>query len=67
MLIGATPLPDGLPLECVDQNRAVIEHVTELTILIALMGVGLALDRPLQRAVDGEAGTPGRCCSLPCH
>ena len=47
MLIGVTPLPDGLPLD-VDQNRAVIEHVTELTILIALMGVGLALDRPLQ-------------------
>ena len=47
MLIGVTPLPDGLPLD-VDENRAAIEHVTELTVLVALMGVGLALDRPLQ-------------------
>ncbi len=47
MLIGLTPLPDGLPLDPQD-NRAVIEHVTELVVLVALMGVGLALDRPLQ-------------------
>jgi NhaP-type Na+/H+ or K+/H+ antiporter len=47
MLIGFTSLPDGLPLD-VEQNRDAIEHVTELTVLIALMGVGLALDRPLQ-------------------
>lgn len=47
MLIGVTPLPDGLPLD-VDENRAAIEHVAELAVLIALMGVGLALDRPLQ-------------------
>ncbi|WP_104106079.1 cation:proton antiporter [Nocardioides sp. 616] len=47
MLIGLTPLPDGLPLDPV-ANRAVIEHVTELTVLIALMGVGLAIDRPLR-------------------
>ncbi len=46
MLIGLTPLPDGMPLDP-QQNRATIEHVTELTVLIALMGVGLALDRPL--------------------
>lgn len=46
MLIGLTPLVDGLPLGP-QQNRAVIEHVTELTVLVALMGVGLALDRPL--------------------
>ena len=46
MLIGATPLPEGMPLDPQD-NRALIEHVTELTILVALMGVGLALDRPL--------------------
>jgi sodium/hydrogen antiporter len=47
MLIGVTPLPDGLPLD-VEANRGAIELVTELTVLIALMGVGLALDRPLQ-------------------
>lgn len=46
MLIGLTPLPDGMPLDP-QENRAVIEHVTELTVLVALMGVGLALDRPL--------------------
>ncbi|HLN78111.1 MAG TPA: cation:proton antiporter [Nocardioidaceae bacterium] len=28
-------------------NRAFVEHLTEFTVLIALMGVGLALDRPL--------------------
>jgi NhaP-type Na+/H+ or K+/H+ antiporter len=46
MLIGATPLPEGMPLDP-QTNRVVIEHVTELAILVALMGVGLALDRPL--------------------
>ncbi|WP_091730019.1 cation:proton antiporter domain-containing protein [Nocardioides scoriae] len=46
MLVGLTPLPDALPLDP-QENRAVIEHVTELTVLIALMGVGLAIDRPL--------------------
>ncbi len=46
MLIGLTPLPDGMPLDPQD-NRATIEHITELAVLIALMGVGLALDRPL--------------------
>ncbi|MBC7277634.1 cation:proton antiporter [Nocardioides sp.] len=47
MLIGLTPLPDGLPLDPQD-NRAVIEHTTELVVIVALMGVGLAIDRPLQ-------------------
>lgn len=46
MLLGLTPLPDDLPLDPQD-NRAAIEHVTELTVIVALMGVGLALDRPL--------------------
>ncbi len=46
LLLGLTPLPDGLPLDPQD-NRQVIEHVTELTVIVALMGVGLALDRPL--------------------
>ena len=47
LLIGLTPLPDEMPLDPQD-NRAVIEHVTELTVIVALMGVGLALDRPLR-------------------
>ena len=47
MLIGLTPLPDGLPLDP-QTNRAAIEHVTELVVIVALMGVGLALDRPLE-------------------
>ncbi|MGH3349227.1 MAG: cation:proton antiporter, partial [Nocardioides sp.] len=47
MLIGLTPLPDGLPLDP-QANRAAIEHTTELVVIVALMGVGLALDRPLE-------------------
>ena len=47
LLIGLTPLPDGMPLDP-QENRATIEHVTELVVLVALMGVGLALDRPLE-------------------
>jgi NhaP-type Na+/H+ or K+/H+ antiporter len=47
LLLGLTPLPDGMPLDP-QENRATIEHVTELAVLVALMGVGLALDRPLQ-------------------
>jgi NhaP-type Na+/H+ or K+/H+ antiporter len=44
--IGLLPLPRGLMLDPVD-IRPQIEHVTELAVLVALMGVGLALDRPL--------------------
>src|ERR1044071_5285903 len=47
LLIGLTPLPDGMPLDP-QENRATIEHVTELVVIVALMGVGLALDRPLE-------------------
>jgi NhaP-type Na+/H+ or K+/H+ antiporter len=46
LVIGLTPLPDGLPLDP-QENRATIEHVTELVVIVALMGVGLAIDRPL--------------------
>ena len=46
MVLGLTPLPDGMPLDP-QAHRATIEHVTELTVLVALMGVGLAIDRPL--------------------
>ena len=47
MVIGLTPLPDGLPLDP-QANRAAIEHVTELVVIVSLMGVGLAIDRPLR-------------------
>lgn len=45
-LIGLLPLPDAFVMDPVAQ-RTTILHVTELTVLLALMGVGLALDRPL--------------------
>jgi NhaP-type Na+/H+ or K+/H+ antiporter len=44
--VGLTPLGNQLNLDLV-RDRAVIEHVTEVTVLVALMGVGLAIDRPL--------------------
>ncbi|MEO5652476.1 MAG: cation:proton antiporter [Marmoricola sp.] len=46
MGVGLLPLGDGMldPL----QHRAVIEEVTQLAVLLALLGVGLALDRPLR-------------------
>jgi NhaP-type Na+/H+ or K+/H+ antiporter len=47
LAVGATPLLDGVSLDPAD-NRALVEHVTELAVIVALMGVGLALDRPLR-------------------
>ncbi|WP_134764720.1 cation:proton antiporter [Nocardioides sp. 1609] len=48
VVVGLTPLSDGLVLDVSDHHdRAIVEHVTELTVLVALMGVGLAIDRPL--------------------
>lgn len=44
--IGLSPVADGIPLAPED-HRALVEHVTELAVIVALMGVGLALDRPL--------------------
>ncbi len=45
-LMGLLPLPEGTDLTPMG-NRAFVEHLTEFTVIIALMGVGLALDRPL--------------------
>lgn len=48
-LIGLLPLGlPHLPLgeEASDQARAAIEHGTEIVVIIALFGVGLAIDRP---------------------
>ena len=53
--LGLTPLTDGFPLD-VAENRAVVEHLTELTVIVALMGVGLAIDRPLQPLVRRSWG-----------
>jgi NhaP-type Na+/H+ or K+/H+ antiporter len=47
LLIGLFPIPGEFSLDPVD-DRTVILHVTELAVLVALMGVGLALDRPLR-------------------
>jgi NhaP-type Na+/H+ or K+/H+ antiporter len=46
LLIGLLPLPDGFSLEP-EANRSAILHIAEVTVLIALMGVGLALERGL--------------------
>jgi len=46
-LIGLLPLPKGVSASPVD-NPVFTEHLTELTVIVALMGVGLALDRPLE-------------------
>jgi NhaP-type Na+/H+ or K+/H+ antiporter len=64
--VGFTSLPDGLPLDP-QTNRAAIEHVTELAVLVALMGVGLALDRPLslrRRASWARWGTTWRLLGI---
>ncbi|WP_235585595.1 cation:proton antiporter [Serinicoccus chungangensis] len=46
MLVGLLPFGSSFAFDPTDQ-RDTIEHVTEITVLVALMGVGLALDRPL--------------------
>jgi NhaP-type Na+/H+ or K+/H+ antiporter len=45
-LIGLLPMPSGIGFPPAE-NRAFVEHLTEVSVLIALMGTGLALDRPL--------------------
>ncbi len=45
-LIGLLPTFEGMDVSPVD-HREFTEHLTEFTVLIALMGVGLALDRGL--------------------
>lgn len=46
-LIGLLPLPDGISAAPMD-NLPFVEHLTEFCVVVALMGVGLALDRPLE-------------------
>ena len=47
LLIGLVPLPDGVSV-LPQHNRALTERLTELCVIVALMGVGLAIDRPLR-------------------
>lgn len=49
VLAGLLPLPEEVVLTPGD-DRAFIEHLTEFTVIVSLMGVGLALDRPLGRS-----------------
>ena len=46
-VVGLTPLVDG-PVLDPGTHRTLVEHVSELAVIVALMGVGLALDRPLR-------------------
>jgi NhaP-type Na+/H+ or K+/H+ antiporter len=45
-LIGLLPGFDDMGFSPIE-HRAFVEHLTEFTVIVALMGVGLALDRPL--------------------
>ena len=47
VLVGLMPLPGGAPISPVEEP-AVAERLTEVCVIVALMGVGLALDRPLR-------------------
>ena len=47
MAIGLLPLPAGFLTDPLS-NLPLMEHFTELTVVVALMGVGLAIDRPLR-------------------
>jgi NhaP-type Na+/H+ or K+/H+ antiporter len=53
MLIGLLPLPDGTSLDPMD-HPALVTHVTEFTVLVSLMGVGLAIDRSLDLRSKGS-------------
>ena len=46
-VLGLLPMQDGFSLSPVE-HRVFVEHLTEFTVVVALMGVGLALDRPLR-------------------
>lgn len=47
LAIGLSPLPDVL-ISGAGPDTEVVQYVTEATVLVALMGVGLALNRPLE-------------------
>lgn len=45
-LVGLAPMPAGFSFSP-EKHETFVLHATEATVLVALMGVGLALDRPL--------------------
>ncbi|GAB2699105.1 cation:proton antiporter [Thalassiella azotivora] len=45
-LIGTIPVPGGVLVSPLD-HLTLAEHLTEFCVIVALMGVGLAIDRPL--------------------
>lgn len=47
MVLGLLPYPDDIMLAPAD-HPVFLEHLTEMAVIVALMGVGLALDRPLE-------------------
>ncbi|MGN6575698.1 MAG: cation:proton antiporter domain-containing protein, partial [Nocardioides sp.] len=47
MLIGLLPVPDGISV-APTEHLTFVKHLTEFCVIVALMGVGLALDRPLE-------------------
>ena len=53
ILLGLSPLTEGFDIDPF-QNQTAIEHVTELTVIVALMGVGLAIERPLSLRDPGS-------------
>ncbi len=59
-LMGLLPFGEDVSLSPVD-HLSFVEHLTEFTVIVALMGVGLALDRPLRlsnlRGWSSWAGT----------
>lgn len=63
MALGLTDMP-GLPDVDVAKHRAVVQHVTEVTVLVSLMGVGLALDRHLRLRDRGSWRTWGAVWGL---
>lgn len=46
LVVGLLPLPEGF-LTDPAEDLALTEHLAELAVVVALMGVGLAMDRPL--------------------
>lgn len=46
-IAGALPLPKGFSFSP-EEHESFVLHASEATVLVALMGVGLALDRPLR-------------------
>lgn len=47
MLVGLLPVPGGWTVTPIGHEE-ITEHLSELCVIIALMGVGLAIDRPLR-------------------